>query len=1678
MKTPLSPLSRRLRDGLAALTGALVLSTAALAEPLITEFMASNKTTLADEDGDFADWIEIHNPTAEPINLGDWALTDNAGDLARWKFPSVVLEPGEFRLVWASNKNRRSIIAPLHTNFALAAGGEYLALVRPDGTVRQDFGMQFPAQLEDEAFGLQFISRKLVTAGDSGRYRVATGDSNPPTGWQLPDFADSTWASGASGYGHGMTTPGITVRHVFKNGIMQGLADAVALTLLPDSDSLVLRSTTVVAPHLNYLGEGSPGRFGNDVPPPGGSGDHYAIRATGFVDIPEEGFWTFGTNADDGGRVLINGVALIVDDSFHGPEDRFGTRFLTRGTHSFEVIMFEGGGGDCLEFFAAPGQLNAWDASKFRLVGDVANGGLVATTAGGGGGGLVRTNLSAPMATASSAVFRHRFTMEPPQNFTALSLLMRHNDGFVAWLNGTEIAADNAPGTLAWDSTATASRSNPQSLVRMPFNATPALSGLGSSNNVLAIHGLNESAGDATFLIVPELIAGSVDAGALPVFFGGGRATPGWINGEPSLLGKVAPLTVNIERGFYEDPIDLILETPTVGATIRYTLDGSTPTTTSAVYGSPLRISATTAFRAMAFVPNWEPSPMITHTYFFMNDVIRQSANGAPAPGWPSTSGTSQVLDYGMDPDIVNHANATIGGAATVKAALLALPCAAMTTDLPNLFNMGGSQGIYSNPNGRGLSWERPASLEWLNPPTADAPHGSAEFQIDAGVRLRGGFSRSASNPKHSFRFYFRSSYGQGKLRHPLFGDQGASQFDKIDFRTAQNYSWSFGGDDRNTFMREESSRVAQLEMGQPASHLRYVHLFINGQYWGLFNLDERKEADFAATYFGGAPEEYDAVKAEQESGYVTGAVDGNLNAWRDLFDKTKAHRASPTNANYFRLKGLAADGVTPTADPVLLDDENLIDYLLLTFWMGNLDGCTSAFLGNNRANNWSGSRRRENNPGQGFRFFAHDFEHSLFNVNEDRTGPFSSSNESNFSYYNPMFIHQDLIGNLEYRMAWADRVQLHMFRNGALTPAAWLDRMDRLAAIVDPAIAAESARWGDAKSSVPKTRLTWLNAKNSLLSYFSPRNGVVLNQLRADGLYPSIDAPNVIPRGGDQPLGTELVITGSSGSQFYYMPDGSDPRLVGGGVRSGALLYQSSITQEVLIPWSGHNWRYQADGSNLGTAWREPGFNDSGWPVGQAEIGYGDGDEATAIPVPPIPRPATCYFRRTFELPSLAGINGLQVRIKYDDAYVVYLNGQRVAGNLPINPPFDYYSGNPIEDTIDEINFEPSMLVEGTNLIAVEVHQANSTSSDLSMNLSLIGSRNSTATPLLLSEGGERTIRFRAKSGETWSALTEVNYLVGTEFATPMNLAISKIMYNPADPSAEELAAGFTSGGDFEYVELINLGSTHVDLQGVKFTEGIGFDFTGAWTGRTLAPGERLLVVDHFAAFVMRYGSGLPVAGEFSGNLSNSGETLRLEGPDGALIREVTYGDKDGWSTAADGSGPALVARFPGDSTQDSEAGGWRASGGAGGLPGVEDPPAPGSYDGWAASWFSAEELANPAILLPGADPDGDGRANFMEFALAGNPLLADLEAVSFVWAEDDDSGQFPALRFHRPSLHSGLTYELLASDGLDDWSPVPSSSIDTAGEGELEEVVLRDLRPATDEPRFLRLRVIYAEP
>ena len=135
---------------LAAATGLAAL-TARAADPVISEFMADNSGYLADEDGQFSDWIEIYNPGPGAVDLAGWSLTDDGALPKKWVFPSRTVNAGQSVVVWASAKDRAG--AQLHTNFSMNDAGEYLALVKPDGTTRTSEWNPYPAQKENVSWG-------------------------------------------------------------------------------------------------------------------------------------------------------------------------------------------------------------------------------------------------------------------------------------------------------------------------------------------------------------------------------------------------------------------------------------------------------------------------------------------------------------------------------------------------------------------------------------------------------------------------------------------------------------------------------------------------------------------------------------------------------------------------------------------------------------------------------------------------------------------------------------------------------------------------------------------------------------------------------------------------------------------------------------------------------------------------------------------------------------------------------------------------------------------------------------------------------------------------------------------------------------------------------------------------------------------------------------------------------------------------------------------------------------------------------------------------------------------------------------------------------------------------------------------------------------------------------------
>lgn len=723
---------------------------------------------------------------------------------------------------------------------------------------------------------------------------------------------------------------------------------------------------------------------------------------------------------------------------------------------------------------------------------------------------------------------RMPFEISGSPSFQKLVLRMLYDDGFVAYLNGVEVARVNAPPTVSWESCSPTYHTEYNILNFEDVDISDSIGLLRKGKNVLCIHGLNDTTTSSDFLMDAELRGKGVDSIEFKERGYFSNPTPGRVNGE-AYEEFLLPPVFSHEPGFYEEPFDLAISSPDEGVTIKYTLDATEPTETNgSLYTSPLRIDETTVIRVGVFKEGaYNPRPA-ARTYVFLDDVISQPSGVVPGPKWPSSSINGQKFDYGMDPRITQSSR--YGG--EMRAAFEQIPMLSIIVSPGNLFN--SSTGIYVNPWQDGRNWERFAQLNYLT-------HGEAKgFVANCGLRIRGGASRSSGNAKHSWRLFFRGEYGDSKLEYSLFGDEGASEFDKVDLRTAQNYSWSCeGGNDsrENIMCRDVFARDLQREMGEPYTRSRYFHLLLNGHYWGLYQFQERAEEHFAETYFGGDKDDYDVIKPD---GYVAVVNSGTIDAWKALWQMAST---GFTDETYLKAVGRNPNGTRNPSFPVLLDPTNLADYTIINNFLGNTDGPLT--MTDSGPNNFFAIYDRVR--GGGFKYFCHDTEHAMVKMylNTDKTGTITTGRDGTGAF-NPRYLHQRLCAIDAYKRVFQSRVNLHYFNGGLLTT----ERASRLLLSrvheIDKAIIGESARWGDVRTDCrqyqPLNRDDhwWPEIHWITNTFFANRNKVNITQFRNRGWYPNIAPPRIYPNGGKVMAGTKVTMSGET--YVKYTLDGTDP--------------------------------------------------------------------------------------------------------------------------------------------------------------------------------------------------------------------------------------------------------------------------------------------------------------------------------------------------------------------------------------------------------------------------------------------------------------------------------------------------------------------------------------------------------
>lgn len=529
---------------------------------------------------------------------------------------------------------------------------------------------------------------------------------------------------------------------------------------------------------------------------------------------------------------------------------------------------------------------------------------------------------------------------------------------------------------------------------------------------------------------------------------------------------KPAKIKFSTKRSVHNAPFDLRIGSDVTTAKIFFTTNGALPSPKSGQpLEGPIRISTTAMIRAAGYQGEELVTEIDTHTFLFLADVLKQTGAAAPLT-WGTNQGKAVPADYEMDPEIVGHPKYRD----MLPEALRSLPSLSLVLDAGDLYDP--ARGIYANPMQSGDEWERATSVEFIQ---ADGTKG---FQVDCGLRIQGGWNRRPEeSPKHAFRLAFRKKYGAGKLKFPLFASPGAEEFDNLILRAGCNNSWlHWSGTERKQgdYLRDQWMRESYAAMGHASARGTFVHLYLNGLYWGVYNVAERPDENFAAEHLDAKAKDIDARNGEK-------ILSGDDVAWKQLFALANA--------------GLRESAAYESVQR-LLDVPAFIDFMILNLYGANGDW--------DRASNWYAARRRSSDGK--FVFFVWDGERTLEGIE-------ASVLKFDDDFSPPRLFHK-LRENAAFRLRFAEHVRRHLAGNGVLTPPPAAERFQKWSDRLDKAIIAESTRWGDYRRDAHQYKVgpyelytrddQWRPEIQRLLEdYFPKRTTAFLRQLREAGLYP-----------------------------------------------------------------------------------------------------------------------------------------------------------------------------------------------------------------------------------------------------------------------------------------------------------------------------------------------------------------------------------------------------------------------------------------------------------------------------------------------------------------------------------------------------------------------------------------------
>jgi len=544
------------------------------------------------------------------------------------------------------------------------------------------------------------------------------------------------------------------------------------------------------------------------------------------------------------------------------------------------------------------------------------------------------------------------------------------------------------------------------------------------------VHSSLSLSGNGETLVLTDLAGKTVDRltfGALPADTSFGRVdlgdglfetkwfaqpTPGAANATTAYAEPLGPVAFSQERGVFTGSTNFVvtLSHTDSAARIWYTTDHSDPSPTNktaVLYaGTGIAVSKTTVIRATAVRDGHLPyRNIVSQSYLYLDQVVNQTKPSVAPDTWTDLKKDSTTQQGSCKASYTVSTKSVLTNDAAKRQFIEALgkaPVMSVTLSDDDLFNP--TSGVYCKPVSlEGL--KKAASVEWVT--------GNHVFGTDAGLCAHGGASRHFEyTPKKSFGLKFRGRYGASKLDKPVMDDIGyaCDEFKSLVLRAESNHSWTHVDDpSKGTSMHDQFLRDVFGAMTGFQSHGNQVHLFVNGLYWGLYNVVEALDDHFAAANWGGENEEYDVVVGDRHDDTGMEVRDGGSTGYVALVSELKA------------LAKTEPDRMYETAC-ARIDLDSMIDYMLLEWYVGNTDWPQK---------NWTAMMSASRNVP--LRYVAWDLDQSMTDVSADRVD-FDTVAKYPTTTNSVQVVQRTLETSAEYRLRFADRVHRHFYNGGVMT--------------------------------------------------------------------------------------------------------------------------------------------------------------------------------------------------------------------------------------------------------------------------------------------------------------------------------------------------------------------------------------------------------------------------------------------------------------------------------------------------------------------------------------------------------------------------------------------------------------------------------------------------------------------